>query len=67
MKQTCTICGKEIVPFVDARYTIADSEDGTTGEHWKCHEGKLREFDESLNRVKEQSSRVIDILRGLKL
>lgn len=34
----CTRCNQPIVMHMEARYTIADSDDGEFGEHYKCHE-----------------------------
>lgn len=46
-RQKCDICGKEIVPFVDARYTLADDEEAGIGRHFHCHEERQNDFRET--------------------
>lgn len=49
----CDKCGKEIVPNVDPRYAIADSDDGKTGRHYACHEQSVDKLHSAIERLPE--------------
>jgi len=62
----CDRCGREIVPLVEARYTIADSDDGATGRHYSCHQADLDRWEEAKRRVPELSAEVGRLLGEIR-
>jgi hypothetical protein len=58
----CDRCGKEIIPNVDARYTVADSEDGTRGRHWACH----TPIEESMSILRDAMTKADSILTTIQ-
>lgn len=70
MIQICRICSKEIIPGEHARYSVADSDDGLTGEHWECHEEQRKKFDDTFktlpDKIKEFEKSLADLRKILK-
>jgi len=62
----CDRCGRPIVPYVEARYTVADSDDGETGRHYTCHEAELAEWEETKRRIPELTDRAHKLLGELR-
>lgn len=65
VQMICTQCKKEIIPLVDARYSVADSDDGTEGEHWECHEAFVKGVKDGFDRIDVLSKEVHGILKNL--
>lgn len=62
----CDTCGKVIVPNVQARYTVADSDDGQTGRHYDCHSVRVDKLAADLKRMPELSSKTLDSIERLR-
>jgi hypothetical protein len=65
VQMICTRCKKEIIPMEHPRYSVADSDDGTEGEHWECHEAFVKEVRDGFARIEIQSKEVRKILDQL--
>ncbi len=65
-RQKCDRCGKEIVPFVDAVYSLAENEEAGTGRHWHCHEEDHKSFQEASQKVEKAMDSVKKTLSDLE-